>query len=198
MCTDVDEEVWSFEGAGALARVWVRCLMDGHSSAFLSLCTPTRPPLPLLSPPLGDEQAHYYGVLIKGGHYLFTVHFELWQRNLLLPVSSFWLCNALIGGSLPMFSCTPTLGSSPRRCHGHIHRILACQRTKSISISILPWCFCQQIWSLSLMALRKTSSITYCEQNHCFYWDRPLLLIRSVLHVYFIVIYFLISGHRTL
>ena len=36
-----------FEGVGALARLWVWCLMDGHSSAFLPLCTPN----PSLSSP---------------------------------------------------------------------------------------------------------------------------------------------------
>lgn len=183
MYTDSDEEVWGFEGAGALARLRVWCLMDGHSSAFLPVCTPTHPPLPRLSPPLGDEQAHYYGILIKGGHYLFTAHFELSQRNLLPPVSSVWLCNAVIGGSLPVFSVHPTLESSPRYCHGHIHWILACQWTRSISISILPWCFCQQTGSLSLLALRKTSG--NCEQNHDLYWDRPLFLILFLFYFFF-------------
>lgn len=47
-----------------------------------------------------------------------------------------------------------TMGSSPRFCHGHIERILACRWTELISIPI-SWCFCQQIWSLPLLALKQ-------------------------------------------
>lgn len=168
--------------------------------AFLCLPLPLAPPprYPLLSPPLGDEQAHYYGILTKGGHYLLTVHFDLWQRTLLLPFPSFWLCNAAIGGPLPVFSVRPppatpdTLGSSPRTCHSHIHRILACRRTKSISIFILPRCSCQHIWSLSASAFRKMRSMNTTTVNTVFYClieTGLFIAVRSVSYVYFILIY---------
>lgn len=167
MYTDNDEEVWRFEGAGALASLWVLCLMDGHSSAFLPLWTPTHPPLPYT---LSSRRWWTSSLLWRTDkRRSLSFHSALWTltKNLLLPVSGFWLRNAVIGGSLPMFSVRPTLESSPRYCHGHIHRILACQWTKSIFISILPWCFCQQRWSLSSsLTLRKTCSITYCKQNN--------------------------------
>lgn len=71
MHVDSDEDVGGFQGAAASVAVWVWCLMDGHSS-------PTHPDSPMVPPsPVGDEQAHYYSALIKRGHYISRVHFEL-------------------------------------------------------------------------------------------------------------------------
>lgn len=93
------------------------CPEPGFGAWWMGIPQPSSPPArplilphPHASPPRGDEQAHYYGVLIKGGHYLLTVHFELSQKNLPLPVSSSGLCNAVIGGSLPMFAEQPWAG----------------------------------------------------------------------------------------
>ena len=58
-------------------------------------------PSRLSPPPRGDGQAHFYGSLIKGGHYLLSVHSELWRRNLLLPVSGPRLRNAVMAQSEP-------------------------------------------------------------------------------------------------
>lgn len=70
-----------------------------YGAWWMGIPQPASPSLPRYSLlPLGDEQAHYYGILIKGGHYLFTVHFELWQRNPLLLVSHFWLRNEVTAG----------------------------------------------------------------------------------------------------
>lgn len=95
--------------------------------AFLSPPPPPPHP-PLLSPLLGDEQAHYHGSLIKGGHYLLSVHFELRQRNPLPLVSGLCLRNAAVR-QVARCQC-----SSPQ--HHRIRCILARQRTKSISTSI--------------------------------------------------------------
>ena len=121
------------EGVGALARLWVRCLMDGHSSAFLPLCTPN----PSLSSPRWWTSSLLWRADKRRP---LSSHSALWtltKRNPLLPVSSSWLCNAVIGGSLPMLSVRSTLESPPRYCHGRIHRILARQWTRFIFISIL-------------------------------------------------------------
>lgn len=89
-----------------------------HATTHQPSDLPAILPFPLRSPPIGDEQAHYYGFLIKGGHYLFTVHFELWRRNLLLLVSRFWLRNTVVAceidGLLPVLAVHPVLVFPPR------------------------------------------------------------------------------------
>lgn len=77
MYTDSDEEVWRvLRGLG----LWPD---SGFGAWWMGIPQPSSPSAPptRLSPPRGDEQAHYYGALIKGGHYLLTAHFELWQKE---------------------------------------------------------------------------------------------------------------------
>lgn len=149
MSADVDEEVWRVFFLVGGRSGWVGCLMDGQ---------PPPPHLFFVSLPPADEQAHYYGAEIKKGRpfYLLTVHFEPSTKGVYsFPTPARGYVTPTQVAPCQCFHWAPSPPPPPPPPHTGIlpktlsrpqtQKILACQRTETISTPILSRCCCQQI-----------------------------------------------------